>query len=630
MCGILCVINFKEKLTLSEDILKVALNEMVSRGPDNTNWLRCDENVILGHVRLSIIDLNERSNQPFIDENERYYLVYNGEIFNFVEIRDELKLLGFKFQTLSDTEVVIKSFIAWGEECVRKFNGMWAFAIYDKLAKSLFCSRDRFGEKPFYIAQSGQSIVISSSIKSILQLFPEFRMPNYNVISNFCRFYHGAQYNDTWFENVYRLPPAHNLTYSEVNGLKQQQYWDYPNQEFQSVADFKGIKEEFLEIFQSAVNIRYLSDVPVAISLSGGIDSNAVLFSTLIENKKNLKAYSVGLGSNKYIKNENAWLNNSNSAEDESITAHKSAKVANIQFERINFSTQNYVDQLQKSIYHLECGHQSTPIIPYGQLMNQVAKDYRVILDGQGADELLAGYVKVNIPEYFLELISRGQLMSGIKLIREFSKTYSLSHAFIYLINSFDLHALKMFYQRVVGKFRVFKGPLKVSPKTPVLVCRRKNESYLNYKLRKAHKGSLVNLLHYGDSISMAHSVESRSPFLDYRLVEFVFKLDSSLKIRNGKGKFLLREAMQGIVPEEILENKIKLGFTSPLVQVFLDKGEDSPFSILLSNKCLDRGLFDGNAIKKLFQNLGNNPDNAVFLYKLLSVELWFREFIDE
>jgi asparagine synthase (glutamine-hydrolysing) len=629
MCGILAVVNFEEKLNFSDDLLKVALNVMESRGPDNSNWLRCGENVIVGHVRLSIIDHSVLSNQPFIDDNERYVVVYNGEIFNFVELRNELMLLGYKFRTLSDTEVLLKSYIAWGEECVQKFNGMWAFAIYDKRDKSLFCSRDRFGEKPLYIAQSGNTLIICSTIKSILQLFPEFRIPNYNVISKFCKFYYGAQYNDTWFENIFRLPPAHNLKYSKRYGLKREKYWDYPNVEFQCATDIETIKEEFLELFQSAVNIRYRSDVPISISLSGGLDSNAILFSTAFENRKNLTAYSVGLGATKYLKNEITWLKNNLEVQDESIIAEKSAKSANVKFERVIFSTKNCVNQIQKLIYHLECGHQSLPIIPYNQLMSQVAKGYRVTLDGQGADELLAGYVKVTIPEYFVELISRGQLMSALKLIREFSRQYSLINAFKNLINAFDIHVLKMIYLGYVGKLKVFKGPLSVTPKIPVLVSRRKNEGYLNYKLRKAHRGTLVSLLHYGDSISMCHSVESRSPFMDYRLVEFVFKLDSSLKIRNGVGKFLLRDAMKGIVPEEILQNKIKLGFSTPLLQIFLDEGKDSPMSVLLSQKCLDRGLFDGNAVKKIFANLRRHPDDVTFLYKILCVELWFREFID-
>jgi asparagine synthase (glutamine-hydrolysing) len=197
MCGIFGVIDLSQSLEIKLDKFTNALLKMIHRGPDNQSVLQVNEYCLLGHVRLSIIDLEAHSNQPFVDSEQRYYLVYNGEIFNYVELREEMKALGCTFRTESDTEVLLQAYMVWGEECVQRFNGMWAFVIYDAVNNSVFCSRDRFGIKPFYYAKVGTGIVFASEIKSIIHLFPSLIKPNYLNIENFCRYSVGAQLNET-------------------------------------------------------------------------------------------------------------------------------------------------------------------------------------------------------------------------------------------------------------------------------------------------------------------------------------------------------------------------------------------------------------------------------------------------
>ena len=218
-----------------------------------------NERLCFGHVRLSIIDLNENSNQPFCDDTDNYYIVFNGEIFNYLEIKLELEGFGHMFKTNSDTEVLLKSYIQWGEECVQKFNGMWAFSIYDKLQDKLFCSRDRFGIKPFNYANIDGQFIFASEIKAILTYFPVLKVPNYNVIANYCRTSIGAQIKETWFKEIYRLEPAHNLVI-DSSGFKIKRYWDYPRKINNNIS-FDKAKETYKSIFENAVKMRMRSDV---------------------------------------------------------------------------------------------------------------------------------------------------------------------------------------------------------------------------------------------------------------------------------------------------------------------------------------------------------------------------------
>jgi asparagine synthase (glutamine-hydrolysing) len=601
---------------------------MIHRGPDDQSFEKITDDLIFGHVRLSIIDLHEGSNQPFCDETGNYWIVFNGEIFNYLEIKAELLALGHHFKTSSDTEVLLYAYIQWGEDCVQKFNGMWSFSIYDKEKGKLFCSRDRFGVKPFNYAEVDGQFIFASEIKAILAYFPQLKVPNHNVIANYCRSSIGAQIKETWFENIYRLEPAHNLII-DASGINIVRYWDYPKQ-IETNISFEAAKERYRNIFTNAVELRMRSDVPVGFTLSSGIDSSSIVSVLKGKLNENNNTYTAAFSNTAFSSAEKQ-----NFKEDVEIDEPKLVKklAKEIGFEptivEVDFS--NYVDKLSKVIYHMESGHSSPAIYPLNSIMERASKDVTVVLEGQGADELLGGYISNVQPIYIKELLKKLKLYAAFHELRNFKKVYSLKSAFMLFIRDSNISWIQKLYYKISGIDAFYTGKInrydhiKDYPKEP-----RSFDNALNAYLYKSHTGGLVNLLHYGDAVSMAHSLESRLPFMDYRLVEFVFTLPCEFKVQNGVGKYIHREAMKGIVPDCILDNKVKFGFDSPLAHLFSKDDQNSPAGVLLSKRCLQRGLFNEEAIRKALDEQRTNKKNySRYLYRMLSVELWFREFID-
>jgi len=297
----------------------------------------------------------------------------------------------------------------------------------------------------------------------------------------------------------------------------------------------------------------------------------------------------------------------------------------------IEIGFENYVENLSEIIYHLESGHSSPAVVPLFQILNKAKNEVTVVLEGQGADEMLGGYITSALPTYLLELFRQFKIGRAYNEFKVFIKSYSFKMAFMTLIRQSNFGLLKRLYYKFSGMESLFINEIKKYreikdyPNEPVGFSNRLNEH-----LYKDHTGVLVDLLHYGDAISMSQSLESRLPFMDYRLVEFAFTLPSEFKIKNGLGKYIHRVAMKGIVPDFILNNPIKLGFNSPLVHLFKLEGESSPKATLLCDRCLDRRLFSKKALRKAFDEhkLGKKNHSRT-LYRMLSVELWFREFID-
>ena len=629
MCGIFGIYNLQKNKAIHDLKVETCLKTMIHRGPDDQSFEKITDDLIFGHVRLSIIDLHEGSNQPFCDETGNYCIVFNGEIFNYLEIKAELIALGHHFKTSSDTEVLLYAYIQWGEDCVQKFNGMWAFAIYDKNKDKLFCSRDRFGVKPFNYAEVDGQFIFASEIKSILAYFPQLKVPNYNVIANYCRSSIGAQIKETWFENIYRLEPAHNLII-DASGINIVRYWDYPKQIDKNIS-FEAAKDTYRNLFTNAVELRMRSDVPVGFTLSSGIDSSSIVSVLKGKLNENNNTYTASFSNTAFSSTEKQ-----NFKEDVEIDEPKLVKklTKEIGFEptivEVDFS--NYIERLCKIIYHMESGHGSPAIYPLNSILETASKDVTVVLEGQGADELLGGYISNVQPVYIKELLTKFKLRAAIHELRNFKKVYSLKSAFMLFIRDSNIAWIQKLYYKISGIDAFYTGKIKQydhmkdSPKEPSSF-----DNALNAYLFKSHTGGLVNLLHYGDAVSMAHSLESRLPFMDYRLVEFVFTLPSEFKVKNGIGKYIHREAMKDIVPDFILSNTIKFGFDSPLLHLFSETSTNSAANILLSEKCLNRGLFSEKAIRKsLHKQKNENKNYSRYLYRMLSVELWFREFIDE
>lgn len=627
MCGIFGIYNLKNNVQFDEGKFRDSLYRMNYRGPNSSNVRTFDSNIIIGHLRLAIIDLNEDSNQPFEIDN-KLWIVYNGEIYNYIEIRNELIELGVDFKTSSDTEVLIRSFQVWGQECVNKFNGMWSFVIYNKEENSIFCSRDRFGVKPFNYSIINDQFVFSSEIKSIINYFPNLKKPNYNIIANYCRSSVGAQINQTWFENIFRLEPAHNL-YIKDGNLVKTRYWNYP-EKVNNKIDFDEAVNKYREIFNDAVLLRMRSDVPIGFTLSSGIDSTSLLCIANNNLSTNKLTYTAKFEEQQFLNTNKNFSKEVNF--DESLIVTRLTKDLNFNANIIPVNFDDFTNQVSELIFFLESGHSSPAIIPLHQILEIAKKDVTVLIEGQGADELLGGYVNNIFPFYLFELLSKFRFIKAISEIRLFFKNYSFKATFMLLIRNSSLKYLKEFYYYFSGINKLFIGKLnKYKPiKDFNNDCSLNFDSPVNSHLYKSHIGGLVNLLHYGDAISMANSLESRLPFMDYRLVEFVFTLPYDFKYNDGKGKYIHREAMKGYVPDYILENKIKIGFETPLHDLFKDTSESSISNILLSKKTLDRNLFSKKYIEKAINDIINGKsDNSRILFRMLCVELWFRNFID-
>lgn len=628
MCGIYGLYTYNNETSFNIDRFRVALNKMQHRGPDNESYKQFDNSAILGHVRLSIIDLSSENNQPFQIDN-RYWIVFNGEIYNYLELRDELISLGFVFRTNGDTEVLLRSYSVWGENCVKKFNGMWAFAIYDQVEKKLFCSRDRFGVKPFNFAYHDGVFIFASEIKSITSYFPELKKPNYNVIANFCRTSVGAQHRETWFDGIYRLMPAHNIVLKN-GSVNEYRYWDYPFKTEPKIS-FNEAVEKYRKLFNEAVELRMRSDVPVGFTLSSGIDSSSIV--SVLKGKfgTNKYTYTAAFSNTKFNPKEKVNFNSDISIDEPEIVKQLVNELdlrANI----VTIDYENYIEKLTKIIYHLESGHGSPAIYPLDQILMVAKKDVKVVLEGQGADELLGGYISVVIAFRLIELLFNFRLKQFIKELMIFGQTYSFVTAFKLFIRVIDNNLIRKIALNFTGINKFFDGEIrkyKIINDSPY-----KSKGLFNLlssNLYKAHTGGLVNLLHYGDAISMAHSIESRLPFMDYRLVEFVFGLPSDFKVYNGTGKYLHRESMKNIVPEFVRVNPVKFGFESPLMEIFKKDSAYIPTTILLSDKCKKRGLFTEKRIKQSIEGLLSGKKNeSRILFRMIQVELWFQIFIDE
>jgi asparagine synthase (glutamine-hydrolysing) len=633
MCGIFGIVDLGGAKGFDEARFATALETLHHRGPDARGQQRIGDEAILGHARLSIIDLSDSSNQPMV-LSDRYWLTYNGEIFNYLEIRAELEAEGIEFRTSGDVEVLLQAYARWGPECVSRFNGMWAFAIYDMQERTLFCSRDRFGIKPFNYAVVDGQLLFASEIKAMLSYAPSLVEPDYNVISNFCRTSVGAQHEESWFKRVKRLQPGCNLL---VRGgeIVIERYWNYPDHADSALSDAEA-QTRFREIFEDAVRIRMRSDVPLGLTLSAGVDSNSIAYLMQRIDPAPHHSFTARFNASENLKQDKAVFVDGDTAIDESVVACKTAATLGLEPHVVETDYDDFVEGMTRIIYHLESGNSAPAVIPLMQLLAKARKKLTVVMEGQGADELLAGYIVTLLWPSVFDLLKAGKIGQAGQAIAEFSKTYTISHSLMMLVRSMGnrIPIIDGVYQRANGINAVF-GPKLDRYQRMADYPEYANEGgggFVRRQLRRQHAGGLVNLLHYGDAISMANSLESRMPFLDHRLVEYAWTLPSRLKISHGIGKQLLRRAMRGIVPDDILDNRTKYGFITPIGEQFrknFPEG-DGPLEILLSEQCLARGLFDRVGLISLIEaHRSAKRDHGPLLFRLLSAELWFRVFVD-
>ncbi|MCG8326128.1 MAG: asparagine synthase (glutamine-hydrolyzing) [Chitinophagales bacterium] len=607
MCGIFGITKKDKKSSIDTDVVADAIAAVAHRGPDHQAVQQIAPNIVFAHARLSIIDVHESSHQPF--SFEHYTVVFNGEIFNYIEIRKQLIELGYSFKTKSDTEVLLAAYDAWRSNCVDHFNGMWAFAIYDHLKEELFCSRDRFGIKPFVYYATEDTFIFASEIKSILTYDSSLKQVNYAAIASYLKESVGAEIEQTWFSKIKRLQPGHNL-YIKNGQITRKQYWDYPKTQDKTYS--QQTISTFYNTLRKAVNVRLRSDVPLGVTLSSGLDSSIITKLASEQVTHPLKCYTAAFP---------------NYPLDEYPEALKFAKTLNVKHIPVYPSYNQLTPVLKKIIYHLESGHSSPAIFPLYYIAQEAKKDITVVLEGQGADELLGGYIEKNIITVLLEYIVRLKLFTFIKSFKTFYKRYNIKGAFILYMRGINIPFINKWLRLLFQYENIYDANIK---NQPVINSSKgiKRLVNLNASLIDQHKRGLVNLLHYGDAISMIFSLENRVPFLDYRLVEYVFKLPTKAKVNNGYGKNILRIAFKESISSSIINNTTKKGFPSPISQFF--QNDSDAIQILLSNKFKNRQIIKPEALQKLItEHQSAIKDNSRLLFRLLSAELWFQTFID-
>lgn len=624
MCGIAGVYYLKDSALAQESLLRQMVAIQRHRGPDGEGFY-LDGPLGLGHCRLSIIDLSPAASQPMPNEDKQLWLTYNGEVYNYLELMAELKAKGHAFRSRSDSEVILHAYEEWGEDCVKRFNGMWAFALWDKRNKKLFCSRDRFGVKPFYYLYDGQAFLWASEIKALLAARPQERQPNYPYLYHFLTTALMDDGPETSFQNILSVPPAHSLTVGP-GGLRLYRYWDY-DESVRQRYDYQHPEETFRELLRDAVKLRLLrSDVPVGTCLSGGLDSSSVvaLASGMIEAQ---------------VKTFSAIYDDPDC--DESFFV----RVVNERFNTVPHlvypEPQDLFHLLPRIVWHQDEPTAGPGLYSQWHVMKVAQGRVKVLLDGQGGDELLAGYHGY-FAHYLATLLAnflrKGQVSALVRLAQECPAVAELAGwgTLRSALKSYAPALARSLYRRWRGteattdihpELKALADAHPVRRKPPMRFPEELN-NMLYYALTSQ---SIPALLHYEDRNSMAFSLEARVPFLDYRLAEFCLGLPYDQKIRGATTKYILRRALNGILPPEVRDRRDKKGYPTPVARWFRDSQRQGVAEILFDARTRQRRVLAPAIIEAKFRaHCEGRHDYSWEIWRWLTTELWFRQFIDE
>ena len=536
MCGIAGILKFNSELVRRQELQQMT-NAIIHRGPDGEgHWTAANGSIGFGHRRLSIIDLSENGKQPMQYANARYTITFNGEIYNYIELKELLLKKRYTFHSDSDTEVLLALYDLKKEKCLDDLDGMFSFAIWDEKEQVLFCARDRFGEKPFHYYVDEQRFVFASEIKQFWtidinkQVDPDRleRFIKLGIIEE------PDNVTETFYKNIKRLDAAHYLIINAKQQVVIKQYWDIDLSAPKYKGTIEQAAEHFLDLFTDSIRLRLRSDVPVGSSLSGGLDSSSIVMLIDALKGKELKQNTFSARFKNFAKDEGVYI-------EQVVKACKNVEV------HYTWPDQEYFEATFDTVtYHQDEPYGSASIVAQYAVM-ELAKKNRVtvLLDGQGADEQLAGY----IPYYHTYL---DQLFyANPSLYKKEKDAYLKFHAQAIPYHSVaDTETLRM----KVGRY-----------KRSLLKQEMPYKDQLNITLKNSTtQTGLKELLRYADRNSMAHSREVRLPFLSHKLVEFIFSLPDEYKINNGWTKFVLRKAMAPVLPESICWRVDKIGYEPP------------------------------------------------------------------
>jgi asparagine synthase (glutamine-hydrolysing) len=631
MCGIAGIVAAERLHPDDRDRVTRMRDVIAHRGPDDAGVF-VDEQAALGHRRLSIVDL-AAGHQPITNEDSTCWVVFNGEIYNHQSVRDVLEPAGHRYKTRSDTESILHAYEQWGDDSVQRLRGMFAFAIWDAPRRRLLLARDRLGVKPLYWAKVGERLLFGSEIKAILESGLIRAEANELALPELL----GTRYlsgTETLFKGINRLQPGHTLIF-ESGAVSIRQYWDIPagqpSAEFARLSDADAVRR-FRELLEESVRIRLMADVPLGMFLSGGLDSSAIaaLMSTMID--RPLQTFSVAFKQRAF---------------SELDYSRRVARAISADAHEIVIDDEDFFGALPRLIWHEDepIAHPSS--IPL-YFVSALARDHvKVVLTGEGSDELLAGYGK------YPRALANWRAGAAYALVPRPVRHW-IAHQIVpsvpgrlgrYAARSFlgmPRTPEAMFFDNFAAigleRQRTLLTPAFSSLATPDRAYGRSRAYFdvpngqsttLDRILYADMKTYLVELLMKQDQMSMAASIESRVPFLDHRLVEFAAGLPARMKLRGFRTKWILREAVRSILPAEILSRK-KMGFPVPFGLWMRGPWKEVARDVLLDPRSRQRGIIDPRAVEQLISaHAAGTANGADAIWSLLNLELWYRTHID-
>lgn len=626
MCGIAGFVNIRRQPVRSPERSLEVMNDLLKhRGPDGVGaWLHPARHVGLAHRRLSIIDLTDYASQPMTN-GRGDWIAFNGEIYNYIELRREIG--EDQFRTKSDTEVILRAYEKWGPACVERLRGMFAFALWDERKGELFCARDRFGIKPFYYTQVGDTFYFASEAKALMPFLPSIETDP-DAFKEYL-YFQLCLHGKTLFKGVKELPPAHTLTPS-AGFLNPIRYWQvYYDVDFAHTERY--FEKELTERLIDSVDVHTRSDVPIGAYISGGLDSSGVACLATRNGGDGFEGFTgkFAIG-DKY---------------DESKYARAVAEAQGFPLYEIDIGCDDFVENIRKVAYHMDFPVAGPGSFPQYMVSKLAATRRKVVLGGQGGDEIFGGYARYLIA-YFEQCIKSAidgtmhagnfivtyeSIIPNLVTLREYKPMLqefwrdglfdSVDKRYFRLINRAPSLGEEIRWD-AVGGHDVYESFRSIFVADNV-----KKESYFDAMTHFDFKTLLPALLHVEDRVSMAHGLESRVPFLDHPIVELAASMPSNVKFKDGRMKHVLRNVLEPFLPDAVKNRKDKMGFPVPLAEWMRGPAKGFVTDVLSCQKALQREAIDNRSV---CEKLDAEPAFSRKLWGLLSLELWQQEFHDK
>lgn len=625
MCGIAGF--YSPEIGNKQVVIDQMLDSIAHRGPDDRNTVQ-DGELMLGHVRLSIIDI-DNGQQPMASPDGRYQIIFNGEIYNYLELRQQLISRGHKLNSFSDTEVLIHMYMEYGRALLDHVNGMFAFLIYDSQQDELFIARDHFGIKPFYYYQEGSTFIFGSEIKALL------KHPSVHAASDSDGLYEYLTFQmvlneGTMFQGIKKLRPAHFMVVRKGEIVEEKEYWSihYSIDETKSEEKFA---DELLVLLESSLSIQTRSDVPVGAYLSGGLDSSIVADLAAKNYFGTFKTFTGGF-------HEGAEY-------DETSYARLLSDKIQSEHHEIYPGPQDFLDSFEKLVYHMDEPAAGPGLFPQYMVSKKASEHVKVVLGGQGGDEIYGGYARYAVA--YLEQCLKGSIMetqeegSHVVTLQSIIPNMAMLKQYLPLMRKqfssglFDPMDQRYFsmidrspnlnklYQ---DEFLQGRDEEKVFASFSSIFNNPDTQSYFNKMTYFDMKTLLPALLQVEDRVSMAVSLESRVPLLDKRIIELATQMPPTMKFAGGKTKAMLLKSVENILPKEITQRKDKMGFPTPFNLWMNGPLKDYVLDTLTSQKARSRGIFKADEIEKMM----NGKDSyGRELWGALNLEVWHKQFID-